>query len=351
MENPYFGTISSVSSLDAAIRREGGGTLRSLATPDCELDSASKWRRQHLLACRVIVKTGNPPAILPILQNSTTKDETWPPFIRNFIDGPPATAGALGETPEHRYVRLCEPSSLGSLWAALGEFYRYKPVDQSYESDNDSDVSMASGTSLPPATRPRSRPQQPHPGFVNSSTMQVGSSSPQSSSSSHPGSVYIDGRMHGTNAPSEEATLHFFRLALSHVLNYGPPQHNPLPGLVHSHQDFVPQKNLVVVSNHQRAYNGRVGNLNWKAVDDGGLDIFSSRPGRPRVCHLEAKNKIAVILDGTAIPSDSALAQMASQALAIYTSGTSAWISENTVRAQNGQGCVFFPPPRIRLGA
>ena len=87
-----------------------------------------------------------------------------------------------------------------------------------------------------------------------------------------------------------------------------------------------------------------MGNLVWEAIDDGGLDIFSLRPGSRRVCHLEAKNKFSVILDGTAIPSDSALAQMASQALAIYTSSTSAWIAENTERAQHSQGYVLPPP-------
>ncbi|KAK3366454.1 hypothetical protein B0H63DRAFT_456158 [Podospora didyma] len=42
--------------------------------------------------------------------------------------------------------------------------------------------------------------------------------------------------------------------------------------------------------------------LAWGAIDDGGLGIFSPRLGSCRV----AKNKFPVIIDGTAIPSDSA---------------------------------------------
>jgi len=79
---------------------------------------------------------------------------------------------------------------------------------------------------------------------------------------------YVNREMHQANAPSEEASLHFFRLALSHVLNYGPPQHNPLPELVQLHQDLALQKNLVAVSSHQRAYEGKVVNLAWEAIDD-----------------------------------------------------------------------------------
>ncbi|KAK5657163.1 hypothetical protein OQA88_3220 [Cercophora sp. LCS_1] len=42
--------------------------------------------------------------------------------------------------------------------------------------------------------------------------------------------------------------------------------------------------------------------LAWEAIDDGGLNIFSSRPGSHRI----AKNEFPVITDGTAVPSDSA---------------------------------------------
>jgi len=144
MENSYFSTISSVPFLASAIRRiNKGNNLGSLVDDEGKLASASNWRREHLLACWVVVKeTGS--SILPILQDYTAGSdvEVLPPFIPIFLEGPPASAGRLCEVPEHRYVRLCEPSSLGSLWAALGEFHRLYPVEDGDDSDNDSDVSF-----------------------------------------------------------------------------------------------------------------------------------------------------------------------------------------------------------------
>jgi hypothetical protein len=145
--------------------------------------------------------------------------------------------------------------------------------------------------------------------------------------------------VHGANAPSEEATLHFIRLALSHALNYGPPQHKPLPGRL---DHDAPPKDLVMVSTSRRYYVGEVGNRMWSAVDDGGLDFFPSRPESRLVCHLEAKNKFAIILDGRPIPSDSALAQMTAQALAIYSSGIRTRTTEESRECQEYVSCLVF---------
>jgi len=186
---------------------------------------------------------------------------------------------------------------------------------------------MASGPNLPRAPRPRS------PGFVDPTTMQIGSSSPANSGSfsSHPGSAHVPTLQ---NAPAEQATLHFFRLALSHVLNYGPPQHEaPLP----------PQRSLVVVSSHQRIYEGKVNNLGWVAINDGGLDIFSPRAGLGgrRVCQLEAKSNLSFStgFDGTPVPSDFALAQMTGQALAVYMARP----------IENSRGYVRYSSSRERV--
>ena len=230
-----------MSSLNAAIHQRGV-TLRSLArnNPVNPLAPASQWKRQHLLAWRVIFQTGSNP-ILPILQNYTTnlKDKEWPPFIHNFIDGPPRTAAAVSEIPEHDYVRLCDPPSLGSLWAALGEFGGQKAVDQvaqpiqtsdddmgtAQDSGDDTEMfqnsgddmdmesdsnSNASFTAPVPRSSSRVRVQTKRdPKFVNSGDFQIESSSPAGSGppSSGAGRIYLDKESHKANTLSENATL------------------------------------------------------------------------------------------------------------------------------------------------
>lgn len=342
MAQSYFNRVTSLSALIGIIRQENAKDFASLHPVGDKLPSASRWDRSDLLACRVIVKNSrSPPDILPFLESFThPRDQDWPPFIKNFLDGPPPEAGTLSSTPEHRFVRWCEPASLGSIWAALGEFIR---AELEPEKDGSSDISMpnrsrsSSGLSLDLPSAQRSRTQVQHPpGFVDSSTLQAESSSPidpdreDQSASSKPGSVFVDDGAHGANSPSEEATLHLVRLVLSHVLNYGPPQHRPVPG---SHSEDPRPDHLVAMSNTRRSYIGKtLQGRTWVAVDDGGLDVLGwyhpqesraslGRENR-RICHVEAKNKFAIILDGKPSPSDSALAQMTGQALAIGSSSS-----------------------------
>lgn len=84
---------------------------------------------------------------------------------------------------------------------------------------------------------------------------------------------------------------------------------------------------MVVMSIQRRRHTGIVAGRTWTAEDDGGLDYFPPGQGM-RVCHIEAKNRLTVIREGRPIPSDSLMAQMTAEALAIYTS-------------TNMQECVF----------
>lgn len=81
----------------------------------------SGWRRDHLLACRVIVRQTRP-YILPILdQHSESSDTTSPVEILNFVNGP--ESGKHLQKSEHSLVRDFGYSiSLAQTWAALAAF-------------------------------------------------------------------------------------------------------------------------------------------------------------------------------------------------------------------------------------
>ncbi|OAA63490.1 hypothetical protein SPI_03653 [Niveomyces insectorum RCEF 264] len=325
MADPYFNQVTSVAALANILRRERKESLGELyRAPNTTMPSASNWDRTHLLACRVLIKNPtNSPAILPLIRDhALPQDQNWPPYIANFLNGPPP---GFANSPEHQLIRACEPSWLGSLWYALARFHRSGDLDGGHDSRDDASDDIPLGR--------RSRvPAAPPTGFVSSSTIRAGSSSPMDErsdgsdgSSSEPASLFTSDQVHGGASPHEDATIHFAHLCLSYVLNYGPPQDDPRPGQPLQLNQLRP-RHLVAMSNKKRLYHGHIKASNWTAIDDGGLELqfwdpqlhaLSEGLANPRVCHIEAKSRFRVFVDDKPVPSDLALAQMAGQAIAI----------------------------------
>ncbi|CDM29289.1 hypothetical protein DTO013E5_5979 [Penicillium roqueforti] len=147
MSPHYFDTFTSV------IQFKG----RNQKYPsELKMSAASGWGRDHLLACRVIIRPQRP-NILPILsQHFKYSDTTSSVDITKFLGGPDSNTHF--QKSEHSLVRDFGYSiSLAQTWSALGAFkgdrdakrtgYAIAPGNSEHsdtESDGaDSDVPMA----------------------------------------------------------------------------------------------------------------------------------------------------------------------------------------------------------------
>lgn len=297
--SPYFATITSESAFNNRAAAEGGKTFRELGPTS----AASSWDRKRLIACRV-VRRARQDTILPLLSEHapTTKKTDLNIQIQGLLEG-----------PSRLHWRLCEPQlvhiygvSLGQIWAALGAF--------------EPDVNEEVGTSdQPSAKRVRRRTQQE--GFVDSSTLNIGSSSPLSSGeaspeilrSSHGSSSvgFVDAGDHGLNASTEDRTLRLVSCLIRHILFYFAPEESEKAMSI---VDFRDEKLWMTVFTPELM-------KQLQAVDDGGLRLWYRRDSGgygladSHVAMVEAKRRFQLIDDGRPVITDAAFAQMTCEAL------------------------------------
>ncbi|ATY67279.1 hypothetical protein A9K55_000027 [Cordyceps militaris] len=294
----YFKTINSKSAFQKQYKAKHPGLLFS----KLKHKSASKWGREELFACRVLIKMEKP--------KERTIDHRKE--MEDFLAGPTDPEEHLGWS-EHALVGQYG-HSLGQLWAALAMFQG--PLSRSAGGEG-TVGGQGPASSLPikgHSKSTRARPQTQHPGFVNSTTMKVDSSSSGSSESGSRSSLaYVDEPSHALAAQNEDGTLHFIRCALRHVIHHSSPSSPKvvevrdvklgLKAIVQTRNGGVPAKRVLV------------------AVDDGGLCLRQNKEGvwvnvAKRVLMLEAKNRFQYFDDGKPTISDDCLAQMTCQALA-----------------------------------
>ncbi|KAJ3545536.1 hypothetical protein NM208_g2462 [Fusarium decemcellulare] len=206
--------------------------------------------------------------------------------------------------------------SLGQAWAALAAFkgpLNRRGIISGAQGDDEADLDNETGSESDPEGLSRvKRVRRSTPeGFVNSSLMQVGSSSPTDGHShgTLDSSVgYVDG---GDDAsmPLEEETVRLVSCVFRHLLYFTQSSDSPSivvefrdPRMRHAALTPILQRKVV-------------------AVDDGGLCLRQQAGGsfilaKNQVLALEAKRRFQLIEDGRPIISDECFAQMVCEAIA-----------------------------------
>jgi len=278
---------------------------------------ASKWGKEHLIACRLIQNTRG--KILPVLKGFAPKlndlevDEEWD-SIRRLVDGP--QKGDLQHTSRLELER--ENGNLGTFWSALAKCMAPKePVEaskrpqrekrkiQSKDYVSSEDIQISSSDTEEAA----------------SAYQQVRSSPPQSSQQSsqqsyRPGSSNgdgVDNDEHTDRTKSEVLTVNLAGAFIRYVLNFCAGQ-NPRNGAM---LEFREDPVRVPCS----LYSLRV-----DATDDGGIwTVETMNRGKSpwmwggRLALLEAKKAFQSIDDkGRPVVSDAHLSQYTCEALTAY---------------------------------
>ncbi|KAM3538487.1 hypothetical protein ARSEF1564_008608 [Beauveria bassiana] len=148
-----------------------------------------------------------------------------------FIDGP--ASAHLSDSELALVSRYGH--SLGQVWAALATFKGPSerrrgqpfapPPPAGHQGDGDGNNDGSGGDHAGRPKRVRRNTQQQE--FVDSSTLQIGSSSPIAASSQGSSLDFIDAESHALAAASEDDTLRLITCALRHVLYFSPPHHKP----------------------------------------------------------------------------------------------------------------------------
>lgn len=227
------------------------------------------------------------------------------PEILAFLGGPDS---AYLSQSEHGLVRDSGYGiSLAQIWAAmvmikaLKDLRRKGLVDSSRDESDDEFGERAK--------RPRRSTFQED--YVDSTILQVGSSSPQADSSYGASSIgYIDMEAHMLMASPEDETLRLASCVIRHVLYFAPPQDS---GNLQSVIEFRDAKTRLTVSTP-------ILRRKIVATDDGGLcrrlesgNVFIV--DRERVAIVEAKRQFQCLENGRPTISDNCFAQMTCEAL------------------------------------
>ncbi|KAL5350921.1 hypothetical protein ACLOAV_004494 [Pseudogymnoascus australis] len=296
---PYFSTITSEATFRARFVAEEGKTFS-------ELDdvAASDWGREHLFACRVVRREVQN-NILPALSNHAFPgDAQTSREIVDLLDGP--RVEHMGQS-EYFLVRNYGVS-LGNIWAAMAMYKGHQDrrrTDATGSSEDETDSEEEE--SRPKRIRRNTIPEN----FVDSSMIQIGSSSPTREGSQVASSVgYVDVASHTFLMPPEDGTLRLASCVIRHILYFAPPQESGrLPTVV----EFRDAKTRLTARSP-------VLERRMVATDDGGLclrqqsnDLFKVL--KNRVAMLEAKRRFQCIEDGKPIISDKCFAQMTCEAL------------------------------------
>ncbi|KAJ6437565.1 hypothetical protein O9K51_09771 [Purpureocillium lavendulum] len=170
--------------------------------------------------------------------------------------------------------------------------------------DDDADIA-------PGSRAKRARRNTIQDDFVDSSMLQIGSSSPLADGSLEASSVgYVDAESHSQLSFPEDETVRLISCALRHILYFGPPQDSPDCRIVVEFRDA--RTRLLALT--------PVLGRKLIATDDGGLCLRDGSDGlftlsRDRVAILEAKRKFSSLIDGVPVISDDCFAQMTCEAL------------------------------------
>lgn len=297
---PYFGTVTSESAFRTRYEAENVKPFADIISV-----SASDWGRQHLFACRV-VRRDPQRGVLPLLSQFTqTSDLSSSPEISRFIDGP--SANDLTRS-EHSLVRNSTCGiSLAQAWSAMAMFKggqdgRRKDIVDSTEEEDKSD---------PEARTKRLRRRTLLEDYVDTNTIQIGSSSPLADGSQGTSSIgYIDMESHISFLLPEDETLRLASCVIRHILYFAPPQDSSSLSTVVEFRDV---KSRLAASTPTLA-------RTIVATDDGGLCLRDESRGvfkisKDRVALLEAKRRFQCLEDGRPVISDACFAQMTCEAL------------------------------------
>ncbi|RSL77225.1 hypothetical protein CEP51_009257 [Fusarium floridanum] len=303
---PYFRLVTSESIFEAR-------SLSEKPQPFSELPSlaSSNWSREHLFAARII-RCEAQNNLLPLYsQNLTAIEGQYPPEIVKFLEGP--NMEHMGQS-EHFLVQSYG-HSLGQAWAALAAFKgppSRRGVASNASGDNEAEPSSetrSEGDSEGLSRVKRVRRGTPE-GFVNSSLIQVGSSSPADDHShgTLDSSVgYVDGGSDGS-MPLEEETVRLVSCVFRHIL-YSTQSLGSMP-LVVEFRDARMRYAALMPLIHRRVV----------AIDDGGLCMRQQMGSsfvltKNQVAVLEAKRRFQLVEDGRPVISDECFAQMACEAI------------------------------------
>ena len=308
--SPYFSSVVSESAFKARFQAENGKTFSEL-----ENVAASYWDRSHLLACRVVRREPQR-NLLPVLSEYVASSDVQSSSdeIRAFLEGPDS---ALMAQSEHSLVRRSGCGiSLAQIWAAMAMFKgnqdRRMRDTFTTEGRNESEREDDDETRQPK----RLRRHTLQPGFIDSSGMQVGSSSPPQVGSfdgSQGSSIgYVDPDTHYLGVTPEDDTLRLASCVIRHILYFGPPQNLASNSVVVEFRDAKTRLSAATL----------VGERQIVAVDDGGLCLRRQKPdggfilARSHVAILEAKTQFRCLENGRPVISDRCFAQMVCEALA-----------------------------------
>ncbi|KAF5714975.1 hypothetical protein FGLOB1_3278 [Fusarium globosum] len=300
-EQAYFNQVTSESKFNARFYAEDGKPFSQLGDA-----AASRWDRRHLLACRV-VRRPKLERLLPILHSSSDShlEQSFSTEIRNFIDGPEEDTSSYSE---HRLVRMCS-FSLCQIWSTLSTFNQ-----RNHSSQEGSEVNhLRTVEDESNNTYKRARRNTAKESFVNSTAIQINSSSPATEQSSQGSSSvgFVDQDSHSTSVLLEDQTVRLAVCIIRHIVLFSLPQDNLPPDYVVQVRDT---KSMLRA--RTSAYDREV-----TAIDDGGLYLRDNKIGstqvlKPHVALFEAKGQFQRIENGRPIISDPCLAQMTCEALA-----------------------------------
>lgn len=296
----YFDRVTSESVFRDRFVVEGGKLFSEIPHV-----AASEWSRDHLFACRIIRRETRCD-VLPILsRHRSLSDMRLFPEINAFLKGPDSRYRSQSE---HGLFRDSGCGlSRAQIWAAMAMIKGGKNL-RSEPSEN---FSINESDDIPDAGVKRLRRNTLQEYYINSSELQVGSSSPIAESSHTPSSLgYADNETHMFLSSPEDETLRLASCAIRHILYYAPPQDS---GDLQTVVEFRDSKRRLAV---KTPVLGR----KIVAIDDGGLyrrkargEIFAI--DKEHVAIIEAKERFQCLDNGRPTISDSCLAQMTCEAL------------------------------------
>ncbi|KAK5653271.1 hypothetical protein OQA88_9170 [Cercophora sp. LCS_1] len=321
MASTYFETITSKH----ALQNHAGYLAPLYHRQQHELPAASGWSAQELFASRVVVHHVRGGVLKHRISRSSS----------GFLKPPPKQSSAelskiitqlrpgdedLTETELiHRLG-----GTAGMFWAALLQFRRQHaapvsgPVAADSNTEANSDVSDLEMPDLDDDT-------QQHPGYIDSSKINVASSSPTSdlypsSSFTSDNAGHVPREEHAAWAISEDATVQLASTFLRHALVHCPLQHFAAAG--------TPPQLLLEFSGIRRRMlaHFRDGALELEATADGEVTLLRRNAmgrfvdrGQVLVL-LEAKKRFKLVHEGRPVITDNVLGQMVGEALTLRLS-------------------------------
>ncbi|KAK3377677.1 hypothetical protein B0H63DRAFT_477693 [Podospora didyma] len=333
----YFETITSKS----ALRRHTHKYPPLYRRNQRDLPAASGWSTRELFASRVVVSHVRGGVLKYRAPSSSAFLE---PLLRlpsaelsKIIAPLPPGGEELTETElVHRLG-----GTAGMFWAALHCFTRaqsVQPVDADADDlempdvDNTAGIGAHGGSHLPSLVSPlpqRNRRQtQRHPDYVDSSNIQITSSSPApdshlSSSFASDNAGHVSREEHTRRALSEDATVQLASAFLRHALVHCPLQHVAAVG--------NPPPLLLEFSGVRRRMFAPFAHFGDKALEleataDGEVALlrrhatgrFVDRGEVPAL--LEAKKRFKLVREGRPVVTDYVLGQMVGEALTLRLS-------------------------------